>query len=294
MSCENPSSSSLFGIVLIIFVAISFATGSTLAKIAFDHGATPLSVLTGRTAMAAISVFVILKLWGIPMVLPIRVRWTAIGMGVLVAVYSYGLLGSLVHIPVALAVLTFYLYPILTSVGSWAIGQESITPRIVVCLITAFIGLGLALDIGGNFNSLGISMAAGAAVVFTILLLITNKLVAGQDSRPISLHMMSVATLLYVVVDLHTQAMPLPTSLVGIAAYIGSGVFFAFSIIGLFIGMARIGAVRTTLFMNFEPVSSIVLGALLLDQILSPLQLAGAAVVITSIVIAELVKKPTV
>ena len=156
----------------------------------------------------------------------------------------------------------------------------------MVCLITAFIGLGLALDIGGNFNSLGISMAAGAAIMFTILLLITNHLVAEQDSRPISLHMMSSATFLYLVIDLNIGNFPLPTSFEGIAAYIGSGLFFAFSIIGMFIGMARIGAVRTALFMNCEPVSSIVLGALLLNQFLAPLQLVGAGVVIAAIVVA--------
>ena len=292
MPSDSPSTDRLFGAFLIILVAVSFATGSTLAKIAFDHGASPLSVLTCRTTMAAISVFVILKVWRIPIGLPTRVRWTAIGMGALVAVYSYGLLGSMEHIPVALAVLTFYLYPILTSVGSWVIGQESVTPRILICLVIAFIGLGLALDIGGNFNPLGISMATGAAVMFTILLLMTNHLLAEQDSRPISLHMMSSATILYLFVDLNIGAFPLPTSFEGIAAYVGSGLFFAFSIIGMFIGMARIGAVRTALFMNCEPISSIVLGALLLNQVLAPLQLVGAGVVIAAIVIAGTVREP--
>ena len=294
MSPDPRSFFSLYGVVLIIFVAISFATNSTLARISYDYGATPLSVVTWRTALAAFSVLVILKLWKVPIVLPVRIRWTAIGMGALVALYSYGLLGSIQHIPVALAVLTFYLYPILTSIGSWALGQERMTLRIMVCLIAAFIGLGTALDIVGSFNFVGISMASGAAVVFTVILLITNNLVAGQDSRPISLHMLSSATVIYIMINLYVNDVSLPSSVEGVAAYIGAGIFYAFAIIGMFVGIAKIGAIRTALLMNFEPVASIVLGVILLDQILTPLQLAGAGLVIGAIVVAALGKDPKV
>ena len=58
MFIKFRSIGSLSGVVLIILVAVSFATNSTLAKISFDHGATPLSVITWRTALAAFSVFV--------------------------------------------------------------------------------------------------------------------------------------------------------------------------------------------------------------------------------------------
>ena len=290
MTPNTRSLTSLPGVILIVFVAFSFAANSTLSKIALDHGATPLSLLNFRTAIAAFSVFVILKIWRVPIGLPFRVRWIAIGMGGIVALYSYCLMSALLYLPVALAVLTFYLYPILTSLGSWAIGQERLTFRILVCLITAFIGLGFALDIGGNINLVGISLAIGAAVGFTVLLLVNNNLGDGQDSRPISFHMMSSATLLFILMDMNAGDIPLPVSFEGIAAFIGSCVFFAFAMIGMFVGLAKIGAIRTSLLMNFEPVASIVLGALLLDQVLEPLQLVGAGVVIAAILLAELVK----
>ena len=287
-------SSNFSGVVLVIFVAVSFATNSTLAKIAFDYGATPLSLLVWRTGLAAFSVLVILKVWEVPIVLPSRIRWIGVGMGALMATYSYLVLKAIEHIPVALAILTFYLYPILTSLCSSIIGQERLTFRIVVCLVTAFIGLGFALNTGGDFNSLGIYLATGAAVVFTILLLVNQHHFGGQESRAISLHMLSSATLLFVVTAIIIEELPLPHSLEGVIAYMGSGIFFSFAIIGMFVGLARIGAIRTSLFMNFEPVSSIALGMILLDQVLGSLQLIGAGVVIASIVIAEIVKEPKV
>ncbi len=48
-----------------------------------------------------------------------------------------------------------------------------------------------------------------------------------------------------------------------------------------------IGSVRTSLLMNFEAVSAIVLGYLILGQTLTPLQLTGAAIVISALFVAR-------
>ena len=48
-----------------------------------------------------------------------------------------------------------------------------------------------------------------------------------------------------------------------------------------------IGPVRTSLLMNFEAVSAIVLGYLVLGQTLTPPQLAGAAIVIAALFVAR-------
>jgi hypothetical protein len=42
--------------------------------------------------------------------------------------------------------------------------------------------------------------------------------------------------------------------------------------------------VRTALIMNFEPISSVFLGTLVLGQYMTPLQLTGAAIVVGAIV----------
>lgn len=212
-------------------------------------------------------------------------------MGVIVAAYSYGLLGSMEHIPVALAVLTFYLYPLLTSLAAWILGQETLSMSMLLCLGVAFAGLAIALDITGNFNATGFSMAGGAAVLITVLLLLANRVVTGVDARVLSLHMMASATGVYVFVDVILYEFALPTSSTGFLAFIGSGVFYSFAMVGMFVGISKIGAIRTSMFMNFEPVSSIFFGMIILGQFLQPLQLAGAGIVIAAIVTAAVSKR---
>ena len=290
---KEPSYLSLWWVVFVLCVAASFAANSTLAKLSYDYGATPLSVLTWRTGLSALGVFLVLIIWRVPLKLPARERWTALGMGAIVATYSYGLLGAIEHIPVALAVLTFYLYPLLTSLGAWACGQEKMTVKTFLCLIAALIGLATALDITRGFHVTGVSMAACAAVLITILLLMANRMVVGVDSRVMSLHMMTSATVVFIIVDLMFQKFPLPSSTTGVLAFLGCGIFYAFAMIGMFVGVAKIGAIRTTMFMNFEPVSSIFFGMLILGQFLAPLQLAGAGLVIAAIVMAAVSKQPS-
>ena len=158
------------------------------------------------------------------------------------------------------------------------------TFRTSLCLIVAFTGLATALDLRGDFNVIGVSMAAGAAVLISIMLLMANRMVIGVDSRVMSLHMMSSATIVYIIVDLIFQEFPLPSSTTGIISFLGSGIFYSFAMIGMFVGIAKIGAVRTSMFMNFEPVSSIFFGMIILGQFLEPFQLAGACLVFAAIV----------
>jgi drug/metabolite transporter (DMT)-like permease len=276
-----------FGVILTILVAISFAVNSTLAAIAYQHGANPLSAATLRTAAAAVTVLIILRLWRVPVNISGRVKLTGIAMGGFLAAYSYGILGAIEHLPVALVILTFYLYPMLTGFGAWITGQEPITPRLVMALAAAFAGLALALDVFGLSLSLtGIAMAAGAAVIITAMILIMNPLLKGQDSRPISLYMLSSGACVFIILDIIAGEFALPASFEGRLALAGVGAFYSFSIIGIFVAISKIGAVRVSLLMNFEPLSSVILGTVLLGQVLSPIQFLGAGIVLAAITFA--------
>lgn len=284
-------SRTLFGIILSLASAASFAANSTLASIAYSHGATPLSVATFRTVLAVVILFGILRIWRVPTRLPSRLRWQAFGLGILLAIYSFALLAAVSRIPVALAVLTFYLYPLFTAIGAWVTGQERMTLSLGAALVAAFVGLALALNIGGGeLDSFGVGLAVTAAVFNTVLILLNRHLVGDTDSRPISLHMLFSGTIGFLVVNAVVGSFPMPDTTAGIAAFIGVGLFYSFSIIAFFSAISMIGPVRTGILMNFEPVTSVFLGVVVLSQVLMPLQFLGAAIVVGAIVFAALNK----
>ena len=74
----------------------------------------------------------------------------------------------------------------------------------------------------------------------------------------------------------------------------GVCVMYAIGIVGLYTSAVRIGAVRTALMMNLEPVIAITLSTFVLDQGLTGLQYAGGLLVIVGVIGAQLARSPGV
>jgi drug/metabolite transporter (DMT)-like permease len=274
----------------VLFVASSFATGSTLARIAYDHGADALSANATRIPFAACVLGILLAARRVPIRLEPRERVIALALGVLMAAYSFALFKSFETIPVPLTILIFYTYPLLTAVAGWSLGSERPSRRAVGALVLGFGGLALALDPGGgSVHWRGAGFAVLAALGFSTLLTLNGLFFRGRDSRPVTLHMLGAGSFVYFVVCFGLDDYAAPRDLPGGLALLGTASFYTGAVITLFAAVAAIGPVRTALVMNFEPIASIILGALVLGQRLAPIQLAGAACVIAALF---LVRRP--
>ncbi len=278
-----------FGVVLALCVAASFAAGSASAGLAFRHGTDPLTVTTVRTAAAALTLLLALRLRGTSIALQPRARRNALALGILVALYSWGLYQAVALMPVALAVLTFYLYPLLTGVVAWTTRRERFTTRAAIALALAFLGLTLALNLRSGVipPALGIACALGAAVCFTGQLVLSSAVMGGNPAQPVALHMLASAAGLYVVVCLALGHFNLPHDDIGWTAFVASTVCYIGAAIGLYTAISLLGPVKSALVLNIEPVFSMMFGYLLLAQTLTPLQIAGAALVVMAITLGR-------
>ena len=75
-----------------------------------------------------------------------------------------------------------------------------------------------------------------------------------------------------------------PRTTGGWIAYAVMPVFYTIAVTAFFAAVAVIGSVRASLFMNFEPIATITIGFLVLDQVLTGQQLLGASLVVGAIV----------
>jgi len=273
------------GAALTVLVSILFAINSTLARVTYDAGSNALTLNTVRIGAAAVALYVVLRLIGVPVRLPSRERMIAFAFGVMLGAYSFFLYRAIEEMPVALCIITFYLYPLLTGIASAALGVERMTAVTAVALVTALAGLTVALDIWDKAPSLlGVALAAASAVTFTAVIVLNGRLIRGFDSRPVTLHMLTAGSLSTALVTFATGSFALPVGSEGQIAFALVVVLYVIAIIGFFIGLAMIGPVKTALFMHFEPVASLILGVIILDQVLAPVQWIGAAVVIAAMV----------
>lgn len=285
----------LLGAALAGAAGIGFAANSTAAKLAYEGGSNPLTYLSLRSALAAALVLTIILVLGRSTKMPWRRRLAAIGLGAILTVYSYGLLAAIQFIPVALAVLIFYTFPLLTSIYMWISGRERPTWLSVGAILVAFFGLALALDVtSGQLNLEGVALAIMAALGITVVVVLNNRLVGTDDSRPITLHMMLSAMTLFVVITLVLGDFALPQTGLGWTGILVGTSAYAFAIVTIFIAMSYAGAVPAALSLNLEPVASMFFGFVILGQTLSALQISGAALVIAAVLSVRLadIRKP--
>lgn len=280
------------GFAIATLAALSFAANSTSAVVAYKSGVTPVSMVTVRLIFAVFALYAFIKLTGGRVALAPRDRNISLGVGVLLGIQGYTLFAAIDLMPVALAVLVLYLYPLFTGVAAHVAGQERMTSRLAAALAVAFVGLILALDVAGKpISLLGAGFATVSAVSLAAIIVLTSSLVTRLgDSRPVTFHMHITAAATFVVVSAVSGEFPLPGTTEGWIGFAAVPVFYTIASIAFFAAVRTVGPVSTGLVMNSEPVASIAFGFLILGQALLPIQLAGAALVIAAIVAFKLIK----
>ncbi|MGH8637850.1 MAG: EamA family transporter, partial [Burkholderiales bacterium] len=79
-----------------------------------------------------------------------------------------------------------------------------------------------------------------------------------------------------------------PASALGWGAMIAGSIAMTIAVLAVFISTLRVGAFRTALFMNLEPLLATLGAAAFLGEVLSPLQALGGAVMIAALVTFQL------
>ncbi len=275
-----------FGPCLVVVAAGCFAAGSTTAVAAYEAGATPLSVITTRVTFTVLVVFVLIRVTGGALGLPPRERAIALAFGLVLGIQSYCHYEAIARLPVAIAILVLYLYPLIVGLISHVTGEEKMSPALGIALAVALVGLFFALDVTGEgLDPLGILLAGIAATTLAVVIVANAHLIRRSGrSLPVTLHMNLTASAAAIALSVVLGEFPLPVSRDGWIAFAAVPMFYSIGLICFFFAIGVVGAVRTSLGMNLEPLAAIVFGFVQLGQVLTPLQLLGAGLVVAAIV----------
>tara|TARA_B100000959_G_scaffold32464_1_gene30920 strand:+ start:1479 stop:2372 length:894 start_codon:yes stop_codon:yes gene_type:complete len=277
-----------FGIVLALVSAVSFALANTLAGVAYNGGSDPITVSTIRFILPGILVFLLLKSAGKPVLMGGRANVAGIALGLLTVIYNLALLSAINLLPVSIAILLFYLFPILTAFILALLGWGKLTPTMVISAFVAFFGLALALAVKfDELDKVGIIYGLISAIVFAIVCSLSNRVMRGQDSLQGTFYICGTATVTMIVISLAVGEFNLPTSTAGWAGFLASHIFYAAAIIGFYKSISMVGAAATSLFSNLEPIVVVGAGYVLLGQLISFWQMVGVAIVVCALIYAS-------
>jgi len=178
--------------------ASSFACADILAKVVLNAGADVLTLSAIRGVLGLAILYVWLRLNPRPD-FPPRAKRISLALGVLFAGNVFLLFKAFETVPVPIAILTYFVYPLLTGLAAAATGLEKITWRGALAAIAAF--LGLMLMIGAHPTSLalvGILGALAAACCRVVMLLVTRATLQGTDALQITWYSMISSSALFV------------------------------------------------------------------------------------------------
>ena len=278
------------GILLALASATAFGGITPLASLTYNDGTTALAVLFVRTAFGAVAFAAAALLlgrrlgltWGAWLaLLPVTISWL---------VGSIGYLGAVRYLPVGLAAILFFTFPVIVATASWVVERRR--PRAVELLLVLFAFAGLVLAVGPSFaglNPLGLLLAmigaTGAAAIF-----LTGRYALARTDQLVALvHVNTINALGTLGLGLAFGAFVFPAGDFpldgGWPALTAATVLFAFAVFFQFGAIRHAGAPRAAMFFNLEPVITLAIATLLLGEQLSPIQLLGGAMVITALVL---------
>ncbi|MGQ0653122.1 MAG: DMT family transporter [Betaproteobacteria bacterium] len=265
-------------------LAVAFAMVGVCTGLALEAGASPLAVVTLRAVGTLAVLAAYFAVAGVALELPRREVVLALAIGLPLCLNNYLVNAAMAELPVPLVVLLFYLWPGITAAASWALGIEPFRWRGLAGLALAFAGIALALDVDFTAaQAYGVWLSLGAALTWTLVFLLMGHYFRGRDTRPHMFYMSLISAAVFLAACAVAGGARLPQAAAGWTGVAGVVLFYAFAMIGIFVAAARYGAMRSAFWLNFEPVASVLLAALILRQTLAPVQLAGAALVVAAL-----------
>jgi drug/metabolite transporter (DMT)-like permease len=279
----------LVGAALVVLSTAAIAIVPSFARLAYDGGSDTLTVIAGRSIVTAVVCFLVTVMLRRPLRIPRRSLVISLGLGLLYAVHLYGLLGAIAYLPVNMAILIYFLHPLMIGVAAMSAGRERASPLRLGALVAAVVGLALAVGFSvGGMSLLGVALASLAAVMAAVIITSSAVAMRDSDSLAVTSYMMLSAAFCLSVFSLAQGDMKLPVTGEGWLGFGGVALSHTIGTLTFFGAIPLLGAVRAAMITNLEPVLGILFAMLILGERMSPVQATGIALVIASIFAMEM------
>ncbi|HWR90375.1 MAG TPA: EamA family transporter [Dissulfurispiraceae bacterium] len=281
------------GYILVVMAATFWAASGTAAKFLFESGLSPYQLVQLRTSIGAavLTSFILLRKRHGLVFSRGDVRQFLL-LGVILAAAQFTYLSAISKIPVAAAILLQYQAPVLIALYSVLAGYQRLTAPLFCVLCGAVTGCFLMvgayrLDVS-VMNVEGIVTGLLSALSFALYSLMSERHMKSRDPWLVLCLALVVAAFIWNLLHPPFEAFfhGLDSSLWLPILYVG--IFGTVIPFGLYNeGIARIGATRASITATLEPVMAGVLSFVVIGEVLEPVQIGGAGLVIVSIVFLQ-------
>lgn len=201
---------------------------------------------------------------------------------------------ALAHIPMGLVALLLYIYPVIVTLFAWLVLREKMTAARTTALILAACGLALTIapsltdaepTRAGANTFVGVALGLACCLSYAIYILIGGGLTKRAGAIPGSTVVIISAALVLGAVSLG-KGDPIPNTFdawLGVTLLALASTVVAITCV--LVGLASIGPVQTSTLSTLEPVATVIVGALWLNERLNWIQICGGILIVTAAII---------
>jgi len=276
------------GPALIVISAISFGALPIFARLAYAAGATPTTVLFLRFALAALVMVCVMIARRTPFPRGYALLGLVLMGGVGYVGQSLAYFTALTLTSAGLVALLLYLYPAIVTLLSALIFKERLTPIKLGAVLLALAGTLLTIRPTGSGSTLGILLGVASAVIYSIYILVGSRVMPQSGVISSSTVVMISAAIVYGGI-VTVQGPAFPQTPLGWAAILAIALISTvLAIATFFAGLKRIGPSSASTISTLEPVTSVVLAALVLGEGFNPLQALGGLLILVAALLCNL------
>lgn len=283
------------GILLTVISSIAFGTMPLFAKLAAKGGLNYFTMLCFRFFVAAVALFIFIKIKGYDL----KVNRSQFGILFFLGVIgSFGtavfLFNSYNYISTGLSTILHFIYPVAVTILSIIIYKEKINKDKAIALILSIAGIYFLVGKNdASVNVKGVILALISGLFYSLYIIVAaNKKIKSLNSFTVIFYVTLMASLGAFVFSGVTGNFHFVLNLNTIIGILGlSVVCTVLSLMLFFKGIKIIGPSNASILSTLEPIVSIILGAILLNEKVNFMMVIGSILVILSVITVTLSEK---
>ena len=281
----HPSRRQVVGTLYILASSLCFGSMAIFARMAYASGLDTPTLLLLRFTMAAILMWTLLLAKG--MKLP-----RGKGMVMLLAMGAIGYAGQAFSFFTALTLasaglvsLLLYLYPAIVTILARIVFRHPLTWTQLCAVAVALIGSVLTIGKAGDGKPLGIFFGILAAFIYSVYILAGSRFPKDVTPTASTTVITSAAAVTYACVVAVKGFHPPGTGAGWLAVVAIAIICTVLAILFFFEGLERVGAVRASVMSTVEPVFTVLLAAVVLDEVITPMRVLGGALIVGAVIL---------
>ena len=281
------------GTLAILGSSLGYGALAVLAKLALDRGVGVVPLLAWRFLIAGAFVWPVALLAGDGV--PRRSNLGGVvGLGVLYAGNSLAFMAGLARIPASLASLIFFTYPAVTVLLARVWVGERLTPRRLTSLAMTTVGCSVIVGQGvSTLDGVGIFWVLVAVLIIACFIILSHGTLARVPPLGGTAVLLTTTAVILTSVGLARDGIGVPTDTTTLWLLAALGLASTAIPVTLFLlGIQWVGPARAAIFSTLEPTITVALAAGVLGERLTPIQLAGGALILVGVIWLRLERSP--